>query len=70
MNLYNVQCRQSSDGEDAEPRTAVTIASSAGEAARLIRDYTEVTAELVAKDRFPGPAKFLGFTGQKGPWRT
>ena len=46
-------------------------ASSAEEAAGLIRDYTEVTAELVAKNMFPGPARLLGFTGQKGAfsWR-
>jgi hypothetical protein len=74
MNLIAVQCRRSSDDEDGEPRVGVTIASSPDEAAGLIRNLegcTEVTVAGIVEGNFPGPARVLGFTGQKSfSWRS
>jgi hypothetical protein len=67
MNLITVRCRRPSDNEDDEPRVGVTIASSADEAEGLLRndEYMEVAVADIVEGNFPGPARLIGFTGQK-----
>jgi hypothetical protein len=71
MNLIAVQCSRSSEVEDDEPRLGVSIASSPDEAADLFRNASDLdgctvfTVAAVVEGNFPGPARVLGYTGQK-----
>lgn len=73
MNLITVLCSRPQDEEDDEPRHAVTVASTLGEAEAVCRTayehegYTEFHAAETVEGHFGGPVRVLGFTGQ-GPF--
>jgi hypothetical protein len=72
MNLITVECWRAGNDEQAEPRLGVLIAAEEAEAEQLCRnayareDFTHFKATKVIQGSFDGPARVLGYTGQKG----
>ena len=73
MNLFIVECRREYDPD--EVRLGVVIASAIEEAEEACRraysqdEYALFKVRLVVEGQFSGPAREIGFTGQKLPWR-
>jgi hypothetical protein len=72
MNLIAVQCRRSTDEKDDEPRIGVVIADGRAETEQLCKamyageGFNRFEATTVVEGMFGGPARVLGYTGQKG----
>jgi len=75
MNLYNVAMQRPGGTADEEPRVAVIVASDMAGAEGLARSsyvregYAGFVGEEITSD-FPGPARVLGCSGQRSPWRS
>ena len=73
MHLFIVECRREFDPD--EVRLGLVIASAIEEAEETCRraysqdGYAFFKVRLVVEGQFPGPAREIGFTGQKLPWR-
>jgi hypothetical protein len=71
MNLITVRCTRPDAASDDEPRIAVTIASTLSEAEEVCRDtygdegYTGFYGADIVEGNFPGPARIIGYTGQR-----
>jgi hypothetical protein len=74
MNLIAVQCSRPTDGDDSEPRIGVVIADNPTEAEQLCKavyardGFNRFVANTVVEGAFGGPARVIGYTGQKGPF--
>jgi hypothetical protein len=70
MNLIAVQCWRPGDDE-AEPRLGIVIADDQAEAEELCENsyaregFDRFKADTVIEGSFDGPARVLGYTGQK-----
>jgi len=73
MNLFIVECER--EYETDAPRLGVVIASAIEEAEDACRrayspdGYAHFKIRLVVEGQFSGPAREIGFTGEKLPWR-
>jgi hypothetical protein len=73
MNVVTVECRRSLESDDdMEPRIAIAIASDLAEAERLCQlkygreGFDKFKAEMVVERWSDGPARVLGYEGQRG----
>ena len=70
MHLFIVECRREYDPDEVR-----VIASAIEEAEEVCRraysqdGFAFFKVRLVVEGQFPGPAREIGFTGQKIPWR-
>ena len=69
MHLFIVECRREYDPDEA--RLGLVIASAIEEAEETCRraysqdEYAFFKVRLVVEGQFPGPAREIGFTGQR-----
>lgn len=70
MNLIAVECRLAGDDE-AEPRLGIVIAANRADAEELCKisygreGFDHFEADTVVEGSFDGPARVLGYTGQR-----
>jgi hypothetical protein len=71
MKMLTVHCFRQYHDEDDEPRVAITIATDEIEAQAICRNayrdegFTTFKAAALVQESFAGPARLIGFTGQR-----